>query len=294
MRAHQLCQIAQSQLDGRYEFGLLAMPSGLVPGLQRAWVAQQPPGGVYFVTKFCTRDLSPENALRLQRKAAGVCFDHVDRDLSTIATAGADIHICTSHAQKAALEAIQAERPMIGGKAMLLLHNPDARLYGMAFGGPDSFRAVYCGHRKVTCLSEAILKEVTFLEADTTRKMARQIVRLPEFNFHYGVRREDVPDSKVIKPFTKGFNAALCKSNIIVNRQAPDAVEFLGPDYPYLIEGSGEVEILETLARAKDDFGGPEWRRGLQVMASVAERVSAPALAAQIEDILAELGVKAQ
>ena len=69
-------------------------------------------------------------------------------------------------------------------------------------------------------------------------------------------------------------------------RDVDDAVEFLSPDYPYLIPDSAPSSVVEAYRRAKDDFGGPEWHRGLEIMRSVKERVSGRALAGQLVRIV--------
>lgn len=291
MRAHYLRNIADAVLGDKYDFEILRMPADNVPGLQRAWVASCASGGVYFLTKACTNKLSPSNALRLQKKAAGVCFDHVDSDLRYMPMVGGDIHLCCSYAQKTALERIQTCSPEIGGKAMLLLHNVDERLYGMRFPLLNELKAVYCGDPGFAYFTDRILRGVDILEVITTSEMENSIGLLPRYNFHYCIRKPEEPEAKIYKPFTKGFTAAVCKSNVIVNRQVPDALEFLGEDYPYLVRGLDEEEIIETLARARANFGGDEWCRARRIMESVEEKISPQALAGQIEDILSELGV---
>ena len=288
MRAHQLCEVARAHLGETYDFALLRMPSN--PALQRLWVAARPKGGVYFVTKACTRALKPGNALRLQAKADGVCFDHVDSDLRAIRTVGADVHLCCSYGQLRALERLQRAGAGLPGKPMLLLHNADARLYRQSFPGVAEFRTVYCGTERVGHLPPELRPRIDVLDASDALKFGAALARLPDYNFHYCVRSDDDPDDELHKPFTKGFTAASCRSNVLAHRDTTDVLDFLGEDYPWLVGSLDTEEVLGTLDRAAADFGGPVWRRGLARMEDVAERISPRAIAAQIATILKELG----
>lgn len=288
MRAHQLCEVARAHLGGMYEFDLLRMPSN--PALQRLWVAARPRGGIYFVTKACTRKLKPENALRLQSKADGVCFDHVDSDLRAIRTAGADIHLCCSYGQLRAFERLQRSGADLPGKAMLLLHNADARLYGKDFPGVDRFSPVYCGTERVGHLPPEVRARISLLDASDAGKFGAALERLPGYNFHYCLRSDDDPEDELHKPFTKGFTAAVCRSNVLAHRDTTDVIEFLGEDYPFLVDSLAQDEVVGMLDRAAAAFAGPEWQLGLDRMEEVAERISPRAIAAQIETVLKELG----
>lgn len=290
MRAHQLCALAQQHLDEDYDFRLLRMPGQSTPGLQSLWARTRPRGGIYFMTKVCTRALTTENALRLQAKADGVIFDHVDSDLRDIRIPGADVHLCCSYDMLAALKARQI-RESIPGKPMLLLHNADARLYDQSFPGTDHFSPVYCGTESLGHLPDPIRARMDILDGSGVASMEEAIRRLPNYNFHYCLRSDDNPDDELYKPFTKGFTAAVCRSNVMAHRETSDVVEFLGEDYPYLVSSLSDQEVLDTLDRASLGFGGADWQRGMEVMRSVEDRISPSAIAAQIKSILRELGV---
>ena len=290
MRAHQLCNMARSILGDRYDFSLTGMPGPDIPGLQRAWVAAQPRGAIYFVTKAATRGLAVDNARRLQARAGGVCFDHVDSDPNKIARTGADIHLCASYAQFDALTRLAAADPTLTGTPMLLLHTCDERLFGFAPVDLPELRVVYFGNPVNAHTPEHVGARLDVVDASSVDRMARTIDRLHDYNLHYCVRPPQSQGANLQKPFTKGFTAAAVGANVIVNRQTDDAIAFLGDDYPYLTDGLDTGEILATLDKATRDFGGADWQRARAVMDSVAARVSPLAICGQIEAIINELG----
>jgi uncharacterized protein YqeY len=121
--------------------------------------------------------------------------------------------------------------------------------------------------------------------------MARIIGSLPNYNLHYAVRHSTQRRGEAYTPFTKGFTAAVCRANILVNRQVDDAIEFLGDDYPYMVQQLDETEIMDMLDHAVAGYGSAEWRTARKIMQSVEARTNPAAIAQQAEAVLRELGV---
>ena len=65
-----------------------------------------------------------------------------------------------------------------------------------------------------------------------------------------------------------------------------DAVDFLSADYPYLVDSNAPEDVTAGFRKAADEFGGPEWSLGLEIMRSMDDRVSGPAQAQQFVDIV--------
>ena len=73
----------------------------------------------------------------------------------------------------------------------------------------------------------------------------------------------------------KGFVAAHCNANIIVQRNESDALYYLGSDYPFLIDGNATgSEVLNMLRRVKESYGDADWKHGLDIMCEIKERTS--------------------
>jgi hypothetical protein len=88
------------------------------------------------------------------------------------------------------------------------------------------------------------------------------------------------------KPFTKGFNAAASHANILVNRQVPDAVAFLGDDYPFLIDDLSKDAVQGGFDTARAAFGTPLWDRALAQVARMHARVTPREITRQLDAIL--------
>ena len=295
MRAHQMCRIANMHLGDKYDFGLACLPKGNIPGFQRLWVKMQKLGTVYIFTKHTLSGLNKNSLIELHKKSGGICFDYVDSNLSKLATAGVDIHIASSFSAKNAIQQLLQKKSEgslpISGEVMLLLHNVDQRLYGLNFTPENSLKSVYFGTEKYAILTERIREMLDVIDASSTDLMEKNYKFLEKYNFHYCVRNStEIGSARIYKPFTKGFTAAVCRSNLIVNSGVDDAIEFLTEEYPYMVNSINEMEIIEVMQKASSTFGKREWNDARRIMGKVAERVSSKAIAEQLAAVLTRLG----
>jgi hypothetical protein len=270
-------------------FSGLAFGGWTQPWYFRAWLATRRPA-VYILLKNAAYGMSPDQVSRLRQKAIAVGVDHKDGDLADLDPSLFDFHISSSMAGARALERIIRDGDGASkGDAFVgvLFQGCDARLNSFRPQPLDKLAPVYVGARQNAAIPDSLRESVSMFAAARNRDMAAVLKRLPDFNFHYAVRPQPSETlRRCYKPFTKGANAAACFSNILVNREADDALDFLGEEYPYLLRSSGPGEVEDAFERARDGFGGPEWRRGLEIMRAVRERLSPPALARQFNDIV--------
>jgi len=286
MRGPQLRGLVQPFLPPRLDTRIAVLPSPRFPLLQALWAKAQPAGTVFFVTKPAIKRLLPESALLLRRNGCRLCFDHVDSSLEPTAVAP-DVHIAASYAQARSLKALQAAGTLPSALVCTVLHNADARLYALGPIPPrPTFRAVYFGLPELAHIPPYLASEIANLSANGQDRVAQALAVLPDFSLHYACRSDE--GARVIKPFTKGVTAAILGANVLTGRDTPDALEMLGADYPYLT-GPTDHEITETFARARHDFGGPDWTNALQTMRAVAELVLPQALALQLTNLVTEL-----
>ncbi|EBA04811.1 hypothetical protein RB2150_12016 [Rhodobacteraceae bacterium HTCC2150] len=292
MRVGQLCELAKTHLGDRYEFSCLAIPKR--PDWRiKFWIARQKPGAIYIFSKFAARVWRKDHIADLRRKAAGICVDYVDLPLDEIVKKGVDFHLSTSYAGQRALDKIIANASRDGapieGQTRLLLHNVDRAFDKFLPNSQPDLATVYLGMKESTLTTPEIEKQVTFLDGSQKDSFDENVKSLQNFNFHYCIR-DDQSDNLVrsYKPLTKGFIAARCGANLLINRNVDDAEEFLGSDYPYFVETKDPAEILEGLNKARRTFGKKEWHAALNVGKKVATRVSHTAIAAQLGSILDE------
>ncbi len=286
MRGPQLRALVQPFLPPDHDTRVAVLPSPRFPLLQALWARAQQAETIFFVTKPAIKRLLPETAHLLQRNGCRLCFDHVDAPLVP-GTVQPDAHIASSYAQARSLTALQTNGTLPPAPVLTILHNADARLYAL---GPMptrlAFRAAYFGLPELTHIPPSLVTEITILSANGQDKVDQALSFLPSFPLHYACRSD--MGAPVVKPFTKGVTAAILGANVLTGRDVPDAVEMLGADYPYLT-GPTEREITETFARARYDFGGPDWTNALTTMKAVAELVSPQSLALQVGKLVAEL-----
>lgn len=293
MRSHQLVQILRPFLEGIGDIDVeqIAAPAGLIPKkiafpfVLRRWAKKQQPGTILIFTKACLRVLTPETVDILRRKRCKICFDHVDSDFTETSNLSADVHICSSYAQQAAITSYQQKEPSFVGKAMMLLHNYDASLLQHPPSQQKLFRCGYIGTPAMTYLPAEITSHVEVVSAMGKEGWDAALGRISDFSFHYCLRLPQ-ENPLLIKPFTKGFIAAKIGSPIIINTQADDAEKMLGSDYPYLLSDLNDKCIVEMLNKAKYDFGGPTWLVAKGHMDAVREAVEPHSLARQLTEII--------
>lgn len=253
------------------------------------WLSFQRPA-VFILLKNVGYHMTAEQLMRLRKKAIAVGMDHKDGDLAKIDLSLFDFHISASARGLKALNQIIAEDRAMTAKGIfadVLFQTPDARLADLSFTELDGLSAVYLGQKSNAAIPESIGREIDVVEVSYGHQMAQALTVLPSYNLHFAVRPTPEPGlRRRYKPFTKGFTAAACRSNLLVNRQVDDAVEFLTADYPYLIRSNDPVDVEDAFRKAREEFAGPEWRRGIEILRDVRSRISGAALADQLGRIV--------
>ena len=107
----------------------------------------------------------------------------------------------------------------------------------------------------------------------------------PNFNCHISIRSTE-RDFKY-KPTCKISSAAACHANLITTKDEA-SVEVLGSDYPYYTDLDLE-SIRRTIGYARETFGGPVWKSGLEQMEQVKDTHRLETIAKQYVDFISEL-----
>lgn len=255
----------------------------------QAWLKTRP-RAIFILLKNVAYRISPEELAELKKRAIAVGVDHLDAEPSRIELLQYDFHISASESGRRGLDAILAEdcpttrrRPLVE----LLFQSYDWRLDTMRPKVLDRLSAVYLGAAENALIPSNLSNAITLIQVERNEEMERVAHALEDYNFHYAVRpRQSGTLRRPYKPFTKGVMAAACQSNILVNRDVDDAIDFLTADYPYLVNANAPEEVEDMFLRAREGFGGSEWNRGLEIMRDVRERVSGAAQARQFARIL--------
>lgn len=170
-------------------------------------------------------------------------------------------------------------------KFVLVNHNVDLRLKKLDwFKRSKTFRVGYFGEAISAIITPKIKRRVNFVWVDTIQQNNDWFNELPRYNLHYAIRqlRNAYPN----KPFMKGFVAAHCGANILIQDSEKEAVRWLGKNYPYLLKGKvTEKKILEMLKYAEKTFGTKVWKRGLKVMEKIKKQTSEKVIGNQIINV---------
>jgi len=258
------------------------------------WLALQKPA-VFILSKHLVYTLNRGRfADKIRHKAILVGVDHHDGDMSQIDLSKFDLHLSISHAGNKALNAYvdkredqEKRRPITS----LLMLTPDSRLPTGSSVQLSKLEPIYVGLKMNADIPEEIADEIRMFEVVNSKQMLEALPHLPNYNFHYAIRPAPPDDLlRVYKPFTKGFTAAVLKSNILVNRADDDAVHFLSEDYPYLVQTNSAEDIVRTFRFAQESYGSSEWTRGLEIMEDVRQNVTPERLARQFMDMVKAIG----
>lgn len=116
------------------------------------------------------------------------------------------------------------------------------------------------------------------------------IERLADYNCHWIVRVDPgIRSFAGWKPFLKGFVAARSGAVVITTRDDPNAVHYLGDDYPFLADSLAVADLEAAWARMAGAFGGPDWRLAQDIMRQVAARSSDEQVAAEFAVMIDEI-----
>ncbi|MCB1503135.1 MAG: class I SAM-dependent methyltransferase [Bauldia sp.] len=153
----------------------------------------------------------------------------------------------------------------------LVTHHADVRLPRRE--PAEAYSVGYFGEPINAVATPEILAEIDMVPVSTRSDDGGWLQRIGGYALHYAVR-PPLKDGGH-KPFTKGFVAARCGANVLIDRTDGDAIHYLGDDYPFLIDNSRPASILAGLELARQSFASEIWRAGLEVMRQV-EALSTP------------------
>ncbi len=163
-------------------------------------------------------------------------------------------------------------------------HHWDAR-YSAGLAGPgknphERFSIGYIGN------PENFLEDPRLAFVPLAADFREQLRLAATFACHFSVR----PDMSLkfrFKPATKVSLAASVGANIVASKDF-SALELLGGEYPYFTSADPEA-VLAAIERAREDFGGSQWRQGLEMMALAREQTSLDAVCSEYERLFADM-----
>lgn len=233
---------------------------------------------ILYLTKWAVYTLSVIDLQKLKARQNKLIFDLVDGELPPSKIKFADIVVA---AAESIYQKYQRSLPK-SIKIVLIDHSVDPRIRFVDWSTrPKELKAGYFGELINTVITHRIKQQVDFISVSNTTQNGDWFKELPKYNLHYAIRqkREVYPN----KPFLKGFTAAFCDANILIQASEKEAIKWLGKDYPYLLRGKvTEEKILKLLDYINRTYGSKEWKRGLVIMRSIRERISEEAIGKQI------------
>lgn len=246
MRGQQLSQIVKSFYGDRYRVEYHPLSTRFKKS-------------TIFLTKGAVTDITKDEITTLLEKNNRVFIDPVDNPLDLDKARAATGIIAAS------LEAYESYKKT-GLPVHLVNHHVDIRLPREPYS-EDTLRCGYFGELVNTVITDNISKYVDFIHVDTGKQSNDWLSKPRLYNLHYAVRSDNV---LAFKPFLKGFTAAACNANVIIQRDQREAVLWLGKDYPYLLKAnSTEAEIIDMLKYAQKTYGGPVWEKALKRMEQI-------------------------
>jgi len=288
MRSEQLADLVQPFLAPEIElsvrpFHALMMP----PVVMRAIAARIPRGSICIFVKSAAKHLTRAHLAPFRKRGIIVAQDVVDMRLRHVKPELFDFLIAASMSGQSALQELCAQKGL-STPVELLHHHFDPRLSLQEIPKRLRLSCGYIGRPENALVPEILRGEIEMVDVTVLKDFENALLRINRFALHYGVRPETQTASELTrgyKPFTKGFTAAACEANILVNREVDDAIAFLGEDYPFLVDASPK-SIVAAFNLARESYGTPLWSDALERMRAVRSRVEPAALAAQLKEIV--------
>lgn len=266
MRGHQLSEIARVRLTSTEvnyvdEYHLGAQFDSIL-----------------ILTKGFLKEACLDELAGLKERGNIICADYVDDPVREELHECLDVYIAASITQF-----IHYSKRYANKLVHLITHHTDPRLKGIR-GPKDYCNIGYFGEIANAAYASELQGTIDFCLTNTQVLDASWMPKLRHCNVHYAVREPGLIGG--FKPFLKGFTAAHCHSNIIVPIDESDARYYLGSDYPYILKDAALDSVLQMINYAKESFGGAEWRRGLEVMASARQRCDTAQIENEIKALL--------
>jgi hypothetical protein len=230
-----------------------------------------------FLTKAVLKHAEATELEELRKRGNQLLLDPVDGPLSPELAAHADVIVAASFTAFDDYCRAFPDAPVA-----LLHHHVDPRIRTIDMTmRQDVFRAGYFGKPKNTLVTPRIEERVDFFRVRASRRDDEWVRRLPDYTFHYAVRRTREQDEH--KPFLKGFTAAACHANLLIQHSETEALRWVGEDYPYLLRGAvTEGAVIDALEAVEASYGSAEWRQGLSIMNEVRARTSEEEIGGQL------------
>jgi hypothetical protein len=232
---------------------------------------------VLFLTKGAVTDITEDQLSKLILQGNKVLLDPVDNPLDVKKAQLATGVVAAS------LEALDSYRKS-GFPAYLVNHHVDIRIPRNLPEKAEGLHCGYFGELINTIKTDKIATLVDFVHVDTGKQSSDWLAKPPEYNLHYAIRSNNV---EAFKPFLKGFTAAACEANIVIQKDQKEAIRWLGKDYPYLVTPNPtEQDILDMLDYVQQSYGSKEWKKGLQRMQKIRQATSDQTIADEFIDIV--------
>jgi hypothetical protein len=231
--------------------------------------------GLVVVHKSYLEDSDLKSLHTLRRRGCLVVGDFIDAKISDTVLGSLDGVLASSLKQMDYLKS-RTDKPIFHVTQPVDIRFPDADV------PDDRLRLAYFGASQNAQYRQELSHLVDFIETPGESRDWMELMK--NYNCHYAVRRRQNFDG--FKPFGKGFVAARYGCPIVVSADEDDALAYLGKDYPYFVSDASLPEVEATIARMRDDFGGPRWNQAKRIMESVRERSTLDVVRAELQDFV--------
>jgi hypothetical protein len=270
MRGRQLKDIAKQNLPKKYN-------------IKYSSLDMQYSNDLLYLTKGAILSSTVSSLEALKSRNNTLIFDPVDSRVPTDKIKYADVLVAAS---RTAFKDFKKNSSL---KIVLIDHHVDPRIKAINFTNPpNKFKAAYFGEIVNTQAFPELKNFVDFIQVDTYRQNNSWLKHLPNYNFHYAIRKKNTNDGH--KPFLKGFTAAYCNSNILIQNSDKEALAWLGNDYPFLLKGEvSNDEIFSAIEFAQSCFNTETWKQGLYIMERIKKEVSDENIGIQLRHLFESL-----
>lgn len=284
MRCDQLAGFVQRHHADRYDVSVEVLPNPQRKPSQWKKFLKKAQGAVVITLKGSLDVLKPEELDALRTAVVALGIDHVDSFAGGEVFRTADLHIAASQASQIFMtkkcERISRRDGFEMPRIELVDHHADERVVPAPQPSGDQLKMAYIGDPRNTFIPDEIRPYMLEFSAQAQSDFEQVLNEIGQAHLHYCVRANT--KLRQPKPFTKGFTAALADRNLLCTPAVPDAVRFLGEDYPFMARGEDARHIVEAVENARDALGSTQWNEGLSRIRAMREQVRPERVAQQL------------
>lgn len=230
MRVFQLEEFINDHLNHLIDVQNVAVSNLRSNLLWNVWRLQFKSNSWIVLCKYAINRMPEEQLHALKKRNIKIAVDYIDRDMTGVPDC-VDLHIASSHKQRDFL----LSSGICSDKVVLLEHAADYRIFKYITPKKHNDKIFYLGEYQNAFIPMNLIKSIDIISYKDRLDLSI-LECISYYKLQYCVRPSYQNQSiSVIKPLTKIMNSIALSIPPIISCDMEEALEILGPSYPFTI-----------------------------------------------------------